>query len=128
MSLDTSKWKDFCLEKLFSIKAGNYYYQDDYSEGDTPYCSASAENNGVGKYIDLHADFLGNKIVTGKVGCTAFYQPKPFCATSDVNVLTPKFEMDKEIALFIVTIINFNENYRWNYGRQCRVGDTKKIV
>ena len=35
--------------------------------------------------------------------------------------------MNKYIALFITTIINFNENYRWNYGRQCRVGDTKKI-
>lgn len=29
--------------------------------------------------------------------------------------------------MFITAIINFSENYKWNYGRQCRVGDSKKI-
>ena len=128
MNLNTQNWVNFNINRLFIVEPGKYYYKDDYSEGNTPYCSASAENNGVSKKIDLIADFEGNKIITGKVGCTAFYQPKPFCATSDVNVLTPMFEMSQEIGLFITTIININENYRWNYGRQCRVGDTKEIV
>ena len=128
MNLNVDSWKDFHISDLFEVDAGNYYYQDDYSDGDTPYCSASAENNGVSKYIDIAPDFLGNKIITGKVGCTAFYQRDPFCATSDVNVLTPKFEMSEEVGIFITTIINKNENYRWNYGRQCRVGNTKKIT
>ena len=128
MNLNTQNWVNFNINRLFTVEPGKYYYKDDYSEGNTPYCSASAENNGVSKKIDLNADFDGNKIITGKVGCTAFYQPKAFCATSDVNVLTPLFEMNQEIGLFITTIINVNENYRWNYGRQCRVGDTKEIV
>lgn len=128
MNLNVDSWKSFGLKKLFSICAGKYYYKDDYSEGTTPYCSASAENNGVGKNIDILPDFDGNKIITGKVGCTAFYQSKPFCATSDVNVLTPLFEMSAEVGLFITTVINKNENYRWNYGRQCRVNDTECIV
>lgn len=127
MKLDIHRWTPFNLEKLFCIEAGKYYYQDDYSDGTTPYCSASAENNGVSKFIDLDPDFEGNKIVTGKVGCTAFYQPEPFCATSDVNVLSPLFDMSPNIGIFIVTVINKSENYRWNYGRQCRVGDTKGI-
>lgn len=127
MKLDVGSWKTFELVKLFDVDAGKYYYRDDYSDGNTPYCSASAENNGVSKKIDKSPDFQGNKIITGKVGCTAFYQPRPFCATSDVNVLTPKFEMTPEVGLFITTVINKNENYRWNYGRQCRVNDTKEI-
>ncbi len=127
MNLDVEKWKSFIIADLFTVDAGIYYYQDDYSEGNTPYCSASAENNGVSKKIDISPDFSGNKIITGKVGCTAFYQRDPFCATSDVNVLTPKFDMSPEVGIFITTIINKNENYRWNYGRQCRVGNTKKI-
>lgn len=127
MKLNTSSWESFALSDLFDVDAGIYYYQDDYSDGNTPYCSASAENNGIGKYIDIAPDFSGNKIITGKVGCTAFYQPDPFCATSDVNILSPKFEMTAEVGIFITTIINKSENYRWNYGRQCRVGNTKKI-
>lgn len=128
MNLNTEKWIDFQIEKLFNVEAGKYYYSDEYSEGDTPYCSASAENNGVAKKIDLTADFEGNKIIIGKVGCSAFYEPMPFCATSDVNVLTARFDMTPAIGLFIATVINKNENYRWNYGRQCRVGNTKKIT
>lgn len=127
MKLDVQGWKSFGLSKLFAIEPGKYYYKDDYSDGLTPYCSASSENNGVSKKIDLPPDFEGNKIITGKVGCTAFYQPKPFCATSDVNVLNPLFDMTSCVGLFITTIINKSENYRWNYGRQCRVGDTKGI-
>lgn len=78
-------------------------------------------------YFDIKPDFSGNKIITGKVGCTAFYQPEPFCATSDVNVFTPKFKMSRDVGVFLVTLINFSENYKWAYGRQCRVGNSKKI-
>ena len=108
--------------------AVKYHYPTEYDMGNTPYISASNENNGVAQKIDLVADFQGNCIVTGKVGCTAFYQPDDFCATSDVNIFYPKFNLNEKIALFIVTIINFNENYKWGYGRQCRVGDSKEIV
>lgn len=127
MNLNVKSWKEFNIDKLFVVEAGKYYYSDEYSEGATPYCSASAENNGISKKIDLNPDFEGNKIITGKVGCTSFYEPNPFCATSDVNVLTAKFDMSPLVGLFITTIINKNENYRWNYGRQCRVGNTKRI-
>lgn len=128
MNLKTDTWEYFSLSKLFDVVPGKYYYADEYTDGNTPYCSASAENNGVGKKIDLSPDFTGNKIITGKVGCTAFYQYGPFCATSDVNVLSAKFDMSIHVGLFITAVINKNENFRWNYGRQCRVGNTKKIT
>jgi len=47
----------------------------------------------------------------------AFYQPKPFWATDDVNVLYPKFQITPNIALFIATILRM-EKYRFNYGRK----------
>ena len=126
--LNTSKWKNFNLDKLFTINAGIYHYPDEYDIGDTPYISASNENNGIQQRINLKPEFSGNCIVTGKVGCTTFYQSEDFCATSDVNIFRPKnFELNRKIGLFITTIINFSENYKWNYGRQCRVGDSKKI-
>ena len=127
-NLNVSKWKEFKLTDLFTIDAGKYHYPEEYEEGETPYVSASNMNNAIAERINLKADFKGNKITTGKVGCTAFYQEEDFCATSDVNVLTPLFEMNKYIGLFIATIINFNENYKWGYGRQCRVGDSKEII
>ena len=128
ISLDTSKWKEFKLVDLFKIYAGKYHYSSEYENGNTPYVSASNMGNAIAERISLEPDFKGNKITTGKVGCTAFYQEEDFCATSDVNIFTPLFEMNRYIGLFIVTIINFNENYKWGYGRQCRVGDSKEIV
>ena len=129
MILNTSKWKNFRLDKLFTISAGIYHYSDEYDIGDTPYISASNENNGIKQRINLAPEFSGNCIITGKVGCTTFYQSEDFCATSDVNIFRPKnFELNRKIGLFITAIINFSENYKWNYGRQCRVGDSKKII
>jgi len=127
MNLNLWRWQWFCLDKLFDIWAGKYYYKDDYSDWDTPYCSAAATNNWIIKKIDIEPDFPWNQIVTWKVWCTAFYQPEPFCATSDVNVLTPRFSMNTQIWLFITSVINAWENYKWNYWRQCRVWDTKWI-
>ncbi len=126
--IDTSFWKEFSMDILFDICAGKYYYSDEYEEGLTPYISASAENNGISQRINLEPDFEGNAIVTGKVGCTAFYQTEDFCATSDVNIFrAKKFKMNSKIGLFITSVLNFSENYKWGYGRQCRVGDSKKI-
>lgn len=127
--IDTSKWKEFHMNKLFEISAGKYYYSDEYEQGETPYISASATNNGISQRINLEPDFKGNVIITGKVGCTAFYQIENFCATSDVNVFKPKnFEMTFKIGMFITSVLNFSENYKWSYGRQCRIGDSKKII
>lgn len=126
--LETNQWKYFELDKLFDIRAGIYYYSSEYDDGNTPYVSASNANNGIQQRINIDPDFEGNCIVTGKVGCTAFYQSEDFCATSDVNILRPKhFEMNRQIGLFIAAVINFSENFKWNYGRQCRIGDSKKI-
>ena len=129
LCLTDRTWKWFTIEKLFDVKPGHYYYPDEYDKGNTPYCSASANDNAVSQYIDLEPDFDGNQIITGKVGCTTFYQPQPFSATSDVNVLIPKgsTKINPYIGLFITTIINYSENYKWDYGRQCRKNDTEKI-
>lgn len=128
MQLHVEEWQDFEINRLFNIEAGRYYSAEDYEYGETPYVSAAATNNGVGQKINLSPDFLGNKIVTGKVECKAFYQHKPFCATSDANIFSPKFNMTPNIGLFLTTIISFNETGKWSYGRQCRIGDTNKIV
>lgn len=128
-SLNLIEWKEYKIHNLFDIKAGIYHYPEEYLKGNTPYVSASNTNNGIAQRIDKSPDFAGNCIVTGKVGCTAFYQHEDFCATSDVNILIPKnFVSNKYIGLFLVAIINKSENYKWSYGRQCRVGDSKEII
>jgi len=129
LDLRIQNWQEFKIIDFFDIIAGKYHYSEEYENGKTPYASASNINNGITQTINLEPDFKGNCIITGKVGCTAFYQPNDFCATSDVNVFIPKsFILNKYIGLFLILIINKSENYKWNYGRQCRVGDSKEIT
>ena len=128
LPFNTTKWKSFSIADYFEIRAGKYHYPVEYQKGKTPYISATAENNGVGEYIDLNPEFSGNVITTEKVKCSAFYQHDDFCATSDVNILTPKgFKLNKYIGMFLSTVINFNEKFRWNYGKQCRIQNMKKM-
>ena len=129
INLSDRQWFDFCLDDLFYITPGKYIPASDYTDGDVPYITSSAENNGIKQFISLEAVFKGNSITTGKIHCDAFYQEKSFCASSDANVLVPKYDgFTKAMGLFIVSVINFSENSKWNYGRQCRMGDSKKII
>lgn len=129
MKLNTDEWKWFVIKDIFDVKAGKYHYSNEYEEGATPYLSATAVNNGVGERISLSPEFEGGAVTTEKVKCTAFYQPVPFCATSDVNIIRRKdgVPMNQYVGIFLSTIIDFNESFRWTYGRQCRVNDTENI-
>lgn len=123
MSLDTSKWKEFKLGRLFYIKKGKRLTSEEQTIGDTPYIGAIDSNNGVANYIGQEAIHKGNTIslsYNGSVG-EAFYQEVPFWATDDVNVLYFKEEngitFNRYIALFICTILQ-KEKYRYSYGRK----------
>lgn len=122
-TLCVETWKDFCLGDYFEIKKGKRLTSDNQTEGSTPYIGAIDSNNGIANYIGQDAIHDGNTIslsYNGSVG-EAFYQPKPFWATDDVNVLYFRkengVEFNKYIALFICTVLR-QEKYRYSYGRK----------
>ncbi len=121
--LNTSSWQEFELGSIFDIKKGKRLTKAEQTEGKTLYIGAIDSNNGVTNYIGQEAIHEGNTIslsYNGSVG-EAFYQPEPFWATDDVNVLyfkkSNKNEFNKYIALFICTILR-QEKYRYSYGRK----------
>lgn len=76
-------------------------------------------------WTDLDPKFAKNSITIGKIGATTYYQSVDF-SNPDVTVLKPKFSMNKFIGLFLTTVIN-QENIKWFYGRQIRLGDSQKL-
>lgn len=123
MNLDFSTWKKYRLGDLFEIKKGKRLTAEDQTEGFTPYIGAIDSNNGIANHIGQDAIHLGNTIslsYNGSVG-EAFYQPVPFWATDDVNVLYFRDEngalFNEKIALFICTVLR-KEKYRYCYGRK----------
>jgi hypothetical protein len=117
--LSTNEWVSFPLSKLFKIKKGKRLTKEDFIPGDTPFIGAIDSNNGYRDFIGQNPIHTGNTITVnynGSVG-ESFYQPMPFWASDDVNVLYPIFEMNKYIAFFIMTLIK-QEKFRFNYGRK----------
>lgn len=122
MNLNISEWKEYRLGDLFEIKKGKRLTSEDQTEGNTPYIGAIDSNNGVSNHIGQFPTHDGNTIslsYNGSVGY-AFYQPVPFWATDDVNVLyfaDKSISFNRDIALFICTILK-QEQYRYCYGRK----------
>ena len=118
--MDTSNWKWFHYNEIFDIKKGKRLTKEDMVKGDIRYIGAIDSNNGVSAFIgndsQLHKPNTISLSYNGSIGY-AYYQNKEFWATDDVNVLYPKFEMNKYIALYLCTLIE-KEQYRFCYGRK----------
>ena len=106
--IDTSKWMDFQIGTLFDVVKGTRLTKADMRDGETNFIGASAVNNGITAHIsnDEHIHPANTITITynGSVG-EAFYQDKPFWASDDVNVLYPKFAMNRYIAFFIIPVL-----------------------
>ncbi|MBR0191786.1 MAG: restriction endonuclease subunit S [Thermoguttaceae bacterium] len=120
MKLDLENWKRFTLGRLFNIKKGKRLTAEDQEDGNIPYIGAIDSNNGVSNHIAQKPIHDGNTIslsYNGSVG-EAFYQPKPYWATDDVNALYSTFDgFNESIGLFMAATIR-KEKYRFSYGRK----------
>lgn len=118
--LDTRTWEPFLLSDIFEIKKGKRLTKENQTLGDTVFIGATACNNGITSYIGQEAIHEGNTIsltYNGSVG-EAFYQPEPFWASDDVNVLYPKnFVLNESIAVFFCAILR-HEKQMWSYARK----------
>lgn len=121
MKLNVDKWKWFDYTDLFKVsgsKTTPIEELETYGKGEYPYVTTQAVNNGVESFYNFYTGKGGVLTVDSAVLGFCSYQEKDFSASDHVEVLTPKFEMNKYIALFLTTIIN-REQYRYSYGRKC---------
>lgn len=120
IDLYSVKWDKFRLGDLFNIVKGKRLTQANMIDGDTPFIGASAKNNGytnrIGNLDNHHPGGIITVSYNGSIA-EAFYQPKEFVASDDVNVFYPKFKLNPYLAIFLCTVI-YNEKYRFTYGRK----------
>ena len=126
--LNTNEWKDYTVSELFAVSTSKDPNYQNSNEGNTPYISSSAENNGLTAFVDTPASQKAGTITiarNGSVGST-FYQPFPYAASpDDVRILTPKegVRINVYTALFIKTVLE-QEKFKYAYGRKL---GTKRI-
>jgi len=112
-------WKLFKYNKIFELKKGKRLTKANILKGDTPFIAATEFNNGYRESIKSGPIHEGNTITVnynGSVG-KAFYQEDPFWASDDVNVLYPKFRLNKYVAMFLIPMIEV-ERFRYSFGRK----------
>lgn len=106
--IDNQYWRKYMIGDLFIIKKGKRLTKTDMREGNINFIGASAVNNGVTAKIAnneyLHPPNTITVNYNGSVG-VSFYQDEPFWASDDVNVLYPLFPLNKNIAMFLIPII-----------------------
>jgi len=115
--LDIKDWKSFKIKDIFECKTCPSSVKADLEDGDIPYISRTAFNNGQAGFVnaDEHMISKGNCITIGAEGVYAFYQEKDFATGVKIYTLRNR-HLNKEIGMFICTILN-KENYKYNYGR-----------
>lgn len=118
--LHTDRWAMFRVSDLFRLAKGKRLTKANMRRGRTPFIGAIARDNGLTAYVSSTPMHPGNTITVNYNGAgvaEAFYQPEPFWACDDVNVLYPRLNLTPCVALFIATVIR-HEKYRFNYGRK----------
>lgn len=126
--LDSSQWKTFTYEQLFTIERGKGpRIKDLNGQGNTPFITSIDGNNGLNNVTTMNPCHQGNVIGVNRNGSVAeaFYQPVSFCSTEDVHIFTPKFELNPYRAMFLCTLIK-QEKYRFGYGRKWGIERMKK--
>lgn len=110
--IDSDSWKEFEIQKLFSIKSPLSRTMKDYNDGDVPYVSSGGINNGVSSYLEpKKGEQLekGNCITVSPLeGTPAFYQKVDFLgrggAGSAISILYND-NLTEYNSLFICSVI-----------------------
>ena len=129
VAFSTKDWQAFPLTTLFDIKGSKttpILTLATYGEGNYPYVTTQATNNGTEGFYDFFTEQGNVLTVDSAVLGYCSYQATNFSASDHVEKLIPKFEMNKYVAMFLVTILNL-EQYRYNYGRKCSQTRMKQI-
>jgi type I restriction-modification system DNA methylase subunit len=129
INLNISNWKSFVMTSLFKIQGSKttpLLELAEYGKGKYPFVTTQATNNGVEGFYDFYSEEGEILVADSAVLGYCSYQSLPFSASDHVEKLTPKFKMNKYVAMFLVTILNL-EQYRYNYGRKCSQDRMKKI-
>jgi len=115
--LEEKKWGEFFIEDVTYILSGRDIYGSERVNGNTPYISATSNNNGIGH-------FIGNDNPTRESGCLSvnrngsvgysFYHPYEALFSNDCRKLRLKLP-NKHIGIFISQQIT-RQKGKYGYG------------
>ena len=116
-----NRWAAFAIQDICEIVSGQDIYERERIAGNTPYITATANNNGIGYFISNQNTTLEKDCISinrnGSVGY-AFYHPYHALFGNDTRKLRPKY-LNKYTSLFLTACI---EKQRVKYGYGYKMG------
>jgi type I restriction enzyme M protein len=116
--LNPTNWKLFqCGGKdgIFDITLGKPVHKNEVEDGNLPYITRTALNNGVEMFGSSQHINEGNAITIGAEGIKAFYQECSFITGNKINIIRHK-HLNKYTAMFLCAVLNHTNIGRYNYG------------
>lgn len=118
-TLNDTEWKEIPVARLFKISGSKTTPKsilEQMGNGKYPYVTTQTTTNGQAGYYKVATEKGGVLTVDSAVAGFCTYQANDFSASDHVEVLTPKFSMNKYIALFLTVQINKNNQKKFSYG------------
>lgn len=118
-TLCDKEWKNIPIANLFKIcgsKTTPKRILEKNGNGKYPYITTQTTTNGQAGYYSTFTEKGGVLTVDSAVVGFCTYQENNFSASDHVEILTPKFCMNKHIALFLTVQINKNNQKKFSYG------------
>ena len=127
LSLESRSWKAFFIEDIAEIVSGRDIYEKERLDGQVPYITATANNNGIGYFVANNNDTLESGCLSvnrnGSVGY-CFYHPYEALFGNDTRKLRPK-KSNRFVALFISLCIT-KQREKYGYGYKMGTGRLKR--
>ena len=116
MELNVQDWKKFVVGRILNCNTTVLSIKDILDDGNTPFVSRTAENNGIDGYVSVERSAItkGDCLTVGAEGIYSFYQKKDFATGNKVYTLRNN-RLNFYHYMFIATILN-KEDYKYSYG------------
>ena len=117
--LDEKEWKEYALEKLFSVSAGKRLTNADKIDGNRPFIGATDNSNGITGFVGNSNSSCDKNILGVNYNgapCIAFYHPYECIFTDDVKRLHLLHHEDNEYVLFFFKTIVMQQRTKYSYG------------
>ena len=128
--IDIIYWKEFIIEKIFSISRPEARLATDYDAGNVPFVASGNVNNGVEKYVNAKGGKLDDKgcISVSPVDGSSFYQPIDFLGRGGAGssiILLRNEKLRPHSAFFICSILR-KVFSKYNYSNMGSASKIKK--
>lgn len=117
-NLKNINWKEYFIEEICNIYSGKDIYERERIEGQTPYVTSTANNNGIGYFVSNTNETLDEHVISvnrnGSVGYSFYHSYKALFG-NDTRKLKLKYQNEFVGKFISFMLLQQKEKYGYGY-------------